>query len=59
MPGTPTTLAELRGEMQTIQDQFEKAKAEDDARKEAARAERREQRSRNSTQPPRSNHPRL
>lgn len=53
-----TTLASLYREMQTIQDEYQMAKAEDDARKEAARRERREQRERDSG-PPRDNNPRL
>lgn len=54
-----TTLAGLYGEMQTIQDQYRVMKAEEDARKEAARREKREQRGRNSARSPRDNNPRL
>jgi hypothetical protein len=54
-----TTLAGLYGEMRTIQDQYQMVKAEEDARKEAARREKREQRGRNSARSPRDNNPRL
>lgn len=52
-----TSLAGLYGEMESIQDQYRKAKAEEDARKQAARSERLERRTRNATSP-RANNPR-